>query len=359
MASPLIKWLRLFLYSVRRSSVLDEEKIFLTWNEQVERLKKRHIVFNNVEEEKNAKYAIQNNSYYSFVNGYKDIFCIKGENGEDDFQGEYFINLRDAYDFDKELSALVFKYLLRVEDSIKAIFSYYVGKAYGHKQNNYLSPSNYRSGNYVKNKNKYQKEILLDMLNNTILNSNEPQLIHYRKEYGYTPPWVLASCVSLATLLHWFKLSNTEIKKSTINTMIYDCTQYPFKHFTVYEENAELFTNLTTIIKEYRNRAAHGSRIMNHVSRNNIKINWLELYVANRRDVMRVYQQGSLNRDLFSLLIAITVMLSKRNTVRKKFIDETEKLFLGLKDNNEYLYSKIMKETKMPLNFSSILKNIV
>ena len=56
---------------------------------------------------KEAIYALQNNSYYSLVNGYKDFFSIIDKNGEDDYQYVLFVDLRDTYDFDKELSALI------------------------------------------------------------------------------------------------------------------------------------------------------------------------------------------------------------------------------------------------------------
>lgn len=339
--------------------IMDEEKIFLNWNQQIDKLKSRNLVFGNKEEEKNAIFSLQNNSYYAIINGYKDIFCVKTKDGQDDYQNELFINLRDSYEFDKELSAIVFKYLLKIEDSLKAVFSYNVGNIHGHKESSYLIEEKYRLGEYRRNKEKYEREILLDKLSNEIDNNFNPQMIHYKQNYEYTPPWVLASCISLDTLLYWIKLSRTTIKSNTINTFLLNCNNYPFTHITVYEENAELFTNAFTIIKEYRNRAAHGNRIMNHVSKNNIKINLLELYAGNRKEIMAAYRQGSLNRDLMSLFVAITIMLSKRNTIRNLFISEVEAHFSNLEKDNEYLYSKVIEHIKLPTNFLELLRGII
>lgn len=338
---------------------MTDDKFFLPWSGQIEKLEKRNITFRDKKEKANARYALQNNSYYALVNGYKDIFCTIDKNGEDDFQGESFINLRDAFDFDKELSAILFKYLLRIEDSIKAIFSYYVGKAYGHKNIDYLEESNYRKGKHVGKATKFERDILLNKLNRSIDTGEAPPLEHYRIDYTYTPSWVLASCISLDTLLYWYKLSDGNIKRKVVKTMIFDYSQYPCTHITDDSENLTLFTNLMMIIKEYRNRAAHGNRIVNHKSKHNIDIRLLQLYSSNRNDLMEVYKQGALRQDIFSLFIAITVMLSKRNTVRRNYLLEIENLFFGLKKSNPYLYKKIISNVNLPDNFVDILRGII
>lgn len=339
---------------------MNDEKIFLTWHQQVKKLKCRNLTFKNLEEEKNAAYSLQNNSYYSLINGYKDIFCITDSNGDDDYQGEEFYNLRSSYDFDKELSSIIFKYLLQIEDSLKAIFSYHLGSMKdGHKDAVYLSEGKYRMGKYKTSQEKYERDILLEKLNKEIDFNYNPQMVHYRESYDYTPPWVLASCISLDTLLYWVKLSDTNVKAKTVDTFLYNYEHYLNDHFTDYGENIELFNNLFLIIKEYRNRAAHGNRIMNHVSNHNIKFNLLELYALNRASLRNVYRNNSLNRDIFSLFVSVTILLSKRSTVRHLFIDEVEEHFSMLKGQNSYLYEKVMKSIKLPENFADLLRGIV
>lgn len=294
------------------------------------------------------------------MNGYKDLFCISNdESSEDDYCKESFLNLRDSFDFDKELSALLFKYLLRIEDSFKAIFSYYIGEKYGHRQDKYLSNTAIRLGRHISESTDCERDVLLSKLNKTICKSYSPQIAHYREKYDYIPPWVLVSDVSLDTLLYWYKLSNSDIKEKTALTMLYDCSQYPFSHYTDNKESMELFISLFMIVKEYRNRAAHGNRIMNHKSSHNIKITLLQLYAENRNSLISVYEGGSLNGDIFSLFVAITIMLSKRGTVRERYINDLERLFYELESNNEYLYKKILKKIYLPDNFIELLRGIV
>lgn len=196
-------------------------------------------------------------------------------------------------------------------------------------------------------------------MNRAIDIGEAPPLIHYREDYDYTPSWVLASCISLDTLLYWYKLSDSKIKRKTVQTMIYDYSQYPWTHITDETEILTLFTNLMMIIKEYRNRAAHGNRIVNHKSNHNIDIRLLELYACNRNDLMVEYEKGMLRQDVFSLFVAITVMLSKRDTVRRNYLLEIENLFFGLKKGNPYLYRKLISHVNLPDNFVDILRGII
>jgi len=339
---------------------MSQEKIFLSLDEQVMKLEERNLYFASDLERKNAKYTLQNNSYYAVINGYKDLFCPElSEGEEDDFCNESFLNLRDSYDFDKELSALLFKYLLRIEDSFKAIFSYYTGKKYGHDQTSYLSNQAIRKGKSLKKTSGFERDVLRDILNTLIHEGLSPQLIHYRNEYSYTPPWVLASCVSLDSLIYWYKLSNRDVKEKTVSTMLFDYTQFPFDHLTDIEENMELFINLLMIVKEYRNRAAHGNRIMNHRSAHNIKINLLQLYAVNRNELINVYDDGFLNGDVFSLFLTVALMLSKRGTVRSRYLEELQQLFNKLKCENEYLHDKVLCSVGIPRNFIELLSDAV
>ena len=335
------------------------EKIFLSLEEQIKKLESRKLSFRNDEERKEAIYALQNNSYYSLVNGYKDFFSIIDKNGEDDYQYVLFVDLRDTYDFDKELSALIFKYLLRIEDSIKAIFSYHIGKHYGHKNHDYLDRKKYRKGSFVKKEQKYEIEILLEKLNRTIDMERDLQIKHYSNMYGYVPPWVLAGCLSMDTLMYWYKLSDRQIKEQTVKTMMYDFSQYPFYHITDIEENLEFFVNLTTIIKEYRNRAAHSNRIINHRSRHNIKIHLLELYALERKDIRSLYTKGILKNDISSLFVTIAIMLSKRNTIRNNFIRELKALFYNFKLANPNLYTRVTSKVRLDYDFSELLRDII
>ena len=90
------------------------DKPFKTFKEQIQILESRNLKFKN---KVNAEYVLMNNSYYGLINRYKELFSISKVNAkgeiEDDFQGNYFEDLLSIYDFDKSLSSLLSKQLLK------------------------------------------------------------------------------------------------------------------------------------------------------------------------------------------------------------------------------------------------------
>jgi len=79
---------------------MTSSKVFKTIPEQIDLLKSRNMMFRN---ERNAQHVLKNITYYSIINGYKDLFILPKSNDEDedDFNGNYFEDLHDVYDFDK------------------------------------------------------------------------------------------------------------------------------------------------------------------------------------------------------------------------------------------------------------------
>ena len=94
-----------------------------------------------------------NNSYYGLINRYKELFSISTQNAEgdfeDDFQGNYFEDLLSIYDFDKNLSSLLYKYFSMIETTLKTSCSYYISLYIGEMQTNYLNKNNYSWGYIV------------------------------------------------------------------------------------------------------------------------------------------------------------------------------------------------------------------
>ncbi|WP_162261343.1 Abi family protein [Carnobacterium maltaromaticum] len=335
-----------------------DEKIFLTFEEQLNRLESRNLDMGTEKEKENAMFTLQNVSYYAIVNGYKDIF-IKDSLKEDDYSNETFKNLRDSYDFDKDLSSIVFKYLMKIEDSFKAILAYHTAKEFGHKEESYLVASNFRTGNFVEKEQKFESEIMIEKLTRTCLTSREPQVIHNRDLYGCIPPWVLTSALTLDNLLFWYKLSESKIKLKVFNSYFLRGNDFTCNVYLDDNERMDLFLNCMMIVKEYRNRSAHGSRIMNHKSAHNLPVNLLSLYVNDYRTFEPYMNKEIVSRGIFSFFTVITIMFSKRNTVRNQFIEEISTHFENLKIENEYLYKKIMSKIELPENFKDVLLSIV
>ncbi|MEB5569405.1 Abi family protein [Mammaliicoccus sciuri] len=321
-------------------------KPFKTVDEQIEILKSRGLKFHD---EENAKYILTNISYYSLINSYKDLFCTKltDEKGNciDNFDNQYFEDILIIYDFDKGLSKILFDYLSRIEETFRTSIAYNLANNYSHKHTHYISPQNFKRGDIRKNY-KTERENLLKILNSTV-QSNEHPIKYYREKYLNVPPWILVKGLNFGTLYYIYKLSKPPVKDNIVNVFLFDTINI--------EQRKELFFKSMEIVKEYRNKVAHGYRIYNHKLAIELpKIPLLE-YTNSNYYTAELYDNGVGKTGLFSLFMSVIILSSMRESVRGNFVNDLEKHFHQLKNNNPHLYLSLMSYINLPLNFNDLL----
>ena len=108
-------------------------KDFKTLDEQIEILKNRGLVINDVE--KTESLLLSEN--YFFINGYRHIF-LKSHKDSNFIKGTTFEELYAVFQFDRNFRNILFKNLLIVENNLKSIISYRLSKKYGVKEKDYL-----------------------------------------------------------------------------------------------------------------------------------------------------------------------------------------------------------------------------
>ena len=97
--------------------VIEYNKTFFTYDEQIEKLKKeKQLVISDPEFTKNT---LQKLSYFSLIGGYKDLFKHKPSGNY--LHGVTFEEITAFYYFDEELRTLFLKYILHVEQQLKSI----------------------------------------------------------------------------------------------------------------------------------------------------------------------------------------------------------------------------------------------
>lgn len=149
-----------------KTDFIEYDKPFKTYDEMIELLESRNVHFLNKED---AKREFSNNSYYSIVNGYKDVF-YSDEKGC--YQPPiYFEEFLALYEFYMTLNSIILKYILRIEKLLKSKLSYLISEKYGvytnlndlyyDVPNDYLNKKNYQntrrtSGILKKNKRNCQ-----------------------------------------------------------------------------------------------------------------------------------------------------------------------------------------------------------
>ena len=168
-----------------------EKKPFLSYEEQVEKLKNKEL---KIENEDYAIQLLKNYSYFDLVSGYKEPF--KRKNGV--YKANVAIeDIYALYCFDDRLRALILRYVLKIEKHIKSLISYSFCEKYGEDQSQYMNVTNF---NYT---DKMQGEInkLVNKISHLINHPKNYIYIEYQKEtYGNVPLWVMMKAITLGTV---------------------------------------------------------------------------------------------------------------------------------------------------------------
>lgn len=233
---------------------------FTTVDEQIELLKSRHLIVDSVDA---TKSLLVNYGYYSIVNGYKDSYVYLKDDKEFYKDGVTFERIYSLFFLDRSIRNQLMITMLDLEEHLKSVTSYVIGKAFGSNQSDYLKFSNYQ--NRTVSAKQFSLSEILKTMEKTSLSNKNP-IKHHRDTYRNVPPWVLFKGIYLSTLVNFIRLQKPEQKISII------CEFYSIPYDAVNGYVKDLFTDTLYMCLEYRNLAAHGGRIYNHIPNSKIRI---------------------------------------------------------------------------------------
>lgn len=239
---------------------MNTQQNFTTINEQIELLKIRGLIFKS---EFQACSLLENYGYYNIINGYKAPYTIKTLQMETYKAGTTFEQIYSLFCLDHTIRNHVMTVMLDLEEQLRAVTSYVVGKAFGHRQDDYLNFRNYQ------NRKSANPHFSLDSILNIMRKasySNRNPIRYHREIYGNVPPWVLFKGIYLSTLVNFIKLQKPAQKADIIYSI------YPLQLDQINKCIKDLFTDTLFICLEYRNLAAHGGRVYNYIPESKIRI---------------------------------------------------------------------------------------
>lgn len=229
------------------------DKPFKTYEQMIALMRSRHIT---ISDENFAKMALQNYSYYSIINGYKNTFLQVA--GSDDFiDGTRFEELYTLHLLDVSLNNILFKYIIYIEKSLKSKLSYLVSKSFGvytdiqDLSNN--NPDDYLYNKYYSNSTKKRDTILYKIKECAANPRNNSSLMHYINTKNHLPSWILVGNVPFGLTIEWYS-----ILKDANKTDI--CEQFISTPALTLNERKEFLKKAFSLSKEYRNKIAHGNR---------------------------------------------------------------------------------------------------
>ena len=208
-------------------------KTFKDLNEQINILKSRGLIINDVDITKDI--LLREN--YFFVNGYRHPFL---ENENKYKKGTTFEEVYSLFLFDRSLRNIIFKYLLIVENNIKSILSYQLSKKYGYKESDYLKTKTFDN---KPNKLRQIEDLINKMKRQVRINGFQHSATrHYMYNYGYVPLWILVKVLSFGIVSEMYSILKIEDRIEIA------------KNFNVSAEDLSIYLPL---LSNYRNLCAH------------------------------------------------------------------------------------------------------
>lgn len=305
-------------------------KEFKTLDEQIEILKSRGLVINDID--KTEELLLREN--YFFINGYRHIF-MKNHKEDSFIPGTTFEELYAVFQFDRSFRNVLFKNLLIVENNLKSIIAYKLSKKYGIREKDYLKPSNFsqdikkvRQVNDVLNKIKRQIK----------LNGRQHSAtLHYISNYGYVPLWILVKLLSFGMINELYSILKPDDKLAI--------AEY-------YNLDVETLGIYIALLSNYRNLCAHEDIVYDHRTQKEIPDTryHMELDVPTTNDEY-VYGKD----DIFAVVIMLKCMLTESDFT--DFVNEVS-YDLNLLDGrvNIIPQSKILDRMGFPSNWEEIAK---
>lgn len=270
-------------------------KIFKTLDEQIEILKSKGLIIDDIEE---AKEILFRENYF-FVSGYRHLF-MRSLKETRFIEGTTFDELYAMFLFDRKIRNIMFKYLLMIENNVKSIISYTLSKKYGFKEKDYLDPKNFTQDSL---KVRQVHDVLNKMKRQIRVNGKQhTATMHYLSNYGYIPMWILVKVLSFGIVSELYCILKIEDQQ-----IIAD----------FYELDVESLTIYLALLSNFRNLCAHEDILYDHRTQRVIPDNKYH-YMLNIEQTNDEYNFGK--NDLYALVIIMKQML--RNDEFRELIYE-------------------------------------
>ena len=210
-------------------------KDFKTIDQQIDILKKKGLIIDDI----NKAEDILLKENYFFLNGYRHLF-MNSPTDRTFVSGATFDELYSLFLFDRYSRNILFKNVLIIENRLKSVMSYQLSKKYGYREKEYLSIKNFTLD---PEKKRRVKDVVDKMKRQIRINtSRHNATMHYLKNYGYIPLWILVKVLSFGMVCELFLILKDEDK---------------LEISSVFGITVEYLESFLPILSNYRNLCAH------------------------------------------------------------------------------------------------------
>lgn len=304
-------------------------KPFLTYEQQINKLKSNNLI---IDDEVYAINKLKEIGYFKLIGGYKHLFKNKTTKKYKD--NIHFEDIVKLYDFDEKLREITLKYLLKVEQHLRSIISYYFCDKYGDLQAAYLTKTNY---NYTTTQNQRDIDKLIDIINNNYIKrrTDYPYINHMKSKHGNLPLWVLINALSFGNISKMYSLFPQGLQINISKN---------YQHI-----NEKQLGQIITVLTKFRNACAHGERLFTYKTNDSIP----DLILHKKLNIKQKGTQYIYGKnDLFSVVISLRYLLPNNVfAIYKKELSSVISAYCktSVIPNNEFL-----NEIGFPVNWVDI-----
>lgn len=250
---------------------------FKTHDEQLETLINKGMIINDLE---SAHESLARFNYYNIINGYKDIFIVKGSNPKKFLNGVTFDELMFMHQFDKNLRYNLAHILTLIERAFKSILSYEFSKS-----NQYNSIDFYLDIAHYDNNHVILASQLVTKLNkelNYAIKKSNPMICYYKTKYNAIPLWIFINIITFGTLSKMYECLPSNIR---------DAIAIQLSQISQIKLFPDSIQNALNVLVLLRNKCAHDQRIYDfNTYPTNIKPNnFTAKYLSSQNNIQSLF----------------------------------------------------------------------
>ena len=317
------------IYFIKNKGEILVIKEFKTIDQQIDILKKKGLIIDDYDQ----TYDILLKENYFFLNGYRHLF-MNSPSDRTFVTGATFSELYSLFLFDRYSRNIFFKNLLIIENRLKSVISYQLSKKYGYKEKEYLNVKNFTSDPEKKRK---VRDVVEKMKRQIRINTcRHNATMHYLKNYGYIPLWILVKVLSFGMVCELFTILKDDDKVEIAS---------------VFGISVEYLEDFLPILSNYRNLCAHEDIVFDHKTERVIP----DTEYHKKLNIFKMDEEYIYGKnDIFSVIIIFKILLSddEFRLMLREFEFEFKKLDAEI---DSIPVEKILDTMGIPKNYMDLL----
>lgn len=269
---------------------------YLSFEDQLSLLEERNLIIKDTDL---ALEAIQSFSYYTIVNGYKDLF-LKSPYDNEFIDGTTFEMLYQLHWIDLSLCNTLFKYTLAVEKKLKTQVSNLVADCFTINEQRYLLDKNYSPAKGQKGKLR-DVEKAIDEIRYRDISAK-----HYMDEENNLPPWIAAKAISFGNIRNWYSILRDPHKQLIIDAFIGKKTNL------TPDTRRDFFKIALNQVYAFRNISAHGNRSFKLKLDEKDRYVWKHLKSLGIHDFFQENDSPANRDNLFSIILSMFILINDK-----------------------------------------------